>query len=882
LEILVQQSEDENEILLPPETITVGALPERMYVSDVPIASQLERLLAWQVALGQISEGDRIALLAEELKLDDFSCMFQVARKIDEIAVELQGVCKSFAEAAEVIAESANENEASRWRVLMSLEVAFYQALEQSQRADKHAQRRSAIADGKIIPGEKHVILVGTAEIPAIVRRFLEHIPHVTTLIHAPKDLADGFSEYGCIEADWWSKQQANIPREAVRVVQKPIEQARQVFQLLIEAREIAASAGREFPADDVVVGVADSSLHPIVSSYLHSQNVVLRNAQGDEFSQTAPGELLEALASFVGSRSVPDFIALLRHPDFARVTGEEGESFKGRGELLSTLDEFQRYHLQATFSPRQKLSGPCVAEVSQVHDRVAPLISAFNQKSASVETWAGLCREFLVRVYGDQTASKSSDAGRSLFEALVIFSEALQACEDLPESLNCELSASEFFQILFFLCGTKTVPPRYEEQSVELLGWLEMQLEDAPVVVISGCNEGSMPTSITSDPFLPDAVRTKLGLQNNEAKYARDLYFSRSIFQSRPFCRFVAGRIGTDNSPMLPGRILLSCPASELAERVELFFQPSSQVGNALGGGRSSDSLLSPPKPIRCDEPVNRVAVTALRDYLQCRYRFYLKHVLKLRQQSDDCLEMDPARFGNLLHDVLNDFGARAEAESADSKKVFSCLSHLLDKRVAREFSSSCLPAVKVQIEQLRYRLQFFSRWQAGRVAEGWRIIETEFSIPNGEVELKTKSGSMTLVGRIDRIDQHEKTGVLQVVDYKTGDLAYEPEDVHGGEGEWRDLQLPAYHYVMTQLRPATVIETGYISLARDESKVGLYLSTWSDEELQDAWKCMHVIAEAIQQQEFWPPTEEVLRYDEFPFICRSGQMGALQEMIE
>ena len=57
-------------------------------------------------------------------------------------------------------------------------------------------------------------------------------------------------------------------------------------------------------------------------------------------------------------------------------------------------------------------------------------------------------------------------------------------------------------------------VPPDVADDAVELLGWLELPLDDTPAAIITSFNEGFVPTSLNSDLFLPNELRRRLGLE--------------------------------------------------------------------------------------------------------------------------------------------------------------------------------------------------------------------------------------------------------------------------------------------------------------------------------------------------------------------------------
>ena len=77
----------------------------------------------------------------------------------------------------------------------------------------------------------------------------------------------------------------------------------------------------------------------------------------------------------------------------------------------------------------------------------------------------------------------------------------------------------------------------------MELLDWLELPLDDAPVVMLTGFNEGLFPESVQGHAFLPDALRTRLGLIDNRRRFARDAYRLTTVLHSKESVRLIAGR---------------------------------------------------------------------------------------------------------------------------------------------------------------------------------------------------------------------------------------------------------------------------------------------------------------------------------------------------
>jgi ATP-dependent helicase/nuclease subunit B len=297
------------------------------------------------------------------------------------------------------------------------------------------------------------------------------------------------------------------------------------------------------------------------------------------------------------------------------------------------------------------------------------------------------------------------------------------------------------------------------------------------------------------------------------------------------------------------------------------------------LGGGLTADRrdfAFEVPRPVLLPAPLDRLRVTAFAAYLSCPYRFYLNHVLRHRAANDDAQELDGAAFGNLAHEVLEQFAASDERDSPDADLIRACCRHLLQQQVRLRYGVQPGPAIRIQVEQLAMRFDAWSRWQADRVREGWRIEHVELSFSETPGEMLVDGQPMWLTGRIDRIDVNEHTGRRQILDYKTSDSGLKPEKTHRRRGVWIDLQLPLYRHLARTLGIDAAVELGYVLLPKSSADVGLALAEWTVGELDDADQVAFDVVRRIRREEFWPPTEPPPQFsEEYGFVCMDGVFG-------
>ncbi len=134
-------------------------------------------------------------------------------------------------------------------------------------------------------------------------------------------------------------------------------------------------------------------------------------------------------------------------------------------------------------------------------------------------------------------------------------------------------------------IAGERLPPPALAE-AVEVLGWLELPLDDAAGLIVTGLNEGFVPSVGSADLFLPDRLRKALGLMDNDRRYARDNYALNLLAASRRLW-LIAGRRGMDREPLVPSRLLFACEDVEMAQRARQYFRSGAPGAATRGSGR-------------------------------------------------------------------------------------------------------------------------------------------------------------------------------------------------------------------------------------------------------------------------------------------------------
>ena len=879
LERLVDWSETNRVTLSPPEIVTVGRLPELLYLAKNPFADNLIQTLAWVAAMQRL-ESDRLAhLLPEPPEKDNLAAWIPLGQMLARLHRELAAEALNFEAVLACGDRLTNfpKTELVRWQVLRQLQEDYLEILDLNRLWDLQTARLYAL-ENREYRTDRPVLLFGTVDLNRAQQKILEQIASKTTaLVFAPESSAGKFDLFGCLRTDAWESASVDVDSDQIDLVDSPSDQA------LAVADALSKISGKR-SAEEITIGVPDARLVPYIEGELAKRGVKTRFGIGRSMLQTEPALLLSAVAQFVQSGSFSAFATLVRRPsiqDWLESRQKQSGTNLASNDWLSELDRFQNERISHRIDLDKIPNPKDYPQLAPIFEAIGPLLLPFKSPSRTLSGWSNPIADWLIELFGHRPLSPNRPQDRAILKACEAIREELVAFQSIPAELMPTLNASEAIGILFGLLSKKTVglPPKAD--AIELVGWLELPMDDAPDLIVTGMNEGIVPSVLNADLFLPNRLREALGIEDNRRRRARDTYALTAMLNSRPGLRLIAGRRSSDGDPLTPSRLLLACDPETAARRVMSFFdRPKSKtiLDNRASTDQSPNhSQFAVPRPERLDQPVSSMRVTEFRDYMACPYRYYLRHRLGLSAMNDRQDELDGAAFGSLAHAVLDLFGRCELAHCEDDEAIKKFCFKSLDQLVESHYGPGASATVLIQIEQLRLRLAAFAEQQANWAADGWRIEAAEVSPKSAE--LVVDSCPIGLRGRIDRIDINHRTGRVAILDYKTSDTGKSPKAAHQkSDGSWIDLQLPLYRHLLAGLDldfdPDAPIDLGYILLPKDLTKSRFEIADWSDADLLGADQEAARVVRAVRQEIFWPPTTPAPRFcEQFAAICLENQ---------
>jgi len=895
--ILASRCHERGLSLLPPRAMTPGGLAEALLVCGDALATRLERRLAWMTALrAGAGDGDGdlaaavTALVPTAPAVDDLIAWRDVAGVIERVHDELAGDHVGFERVAQQAEMLQMLDEADRWRGLESLLRVYRETLAEVGLRDPYDARNDALegapgAAGATADTDVQIVLLGVTELNEHQRSILRAFGDcVVALVHAPDGVVgDDFDEFGGPETSAWGGRRLSVRDEQIVVADKPADQARAAIAAIaaMEGTGAGEHAGTR-AAEEITIGVGDPELVEPMTREAHWAGLDVHAGSGVVLTRTAPYTLLAAIGAWLGGRRFADLAALVRHPDFEpRLRAVLPVDAEATPDVPAALDRAFSRRLPDRLPRSWEDNGdgpPAIAQVGAAVDRIlAPLVGP----DRSIAGWCTELSGVLADLYAAVAAAPvgvGATAGATVAELLATAAE-------LPGSLLPRTDAREAIAFLLTEWSGEVIPSDVRADQIEMLGWLELHLDPAPVLCLLGMNDGCIPQTITADPFLPDALRRELGLMDDAKRAARDAYLLEAITHAREHLVVITGRRGADGEPLEPSRLLLACDDETMLTRIHRMFGriQAEAEGPPLPPGAPAPGAVSrfkvPDLP-DCVSPPESMAVTEFSAYLRCPYRYALDRRLRLRVVEDTARELDPLQFGTLAHHVLESFGRDERGrESRDADEIERVLIAAMQESARRRFGPDPLPAVRLQIVRLRERLASFARLQAQLRRDGWVIRHTEFELTGAQALDVPGQADMPLRGKIDRIDQHEDTGAWRIIDYKTGDTGRSPEQTHNGtsklpddgDPEWLDLQLPLYRYLVRAAGVTDDAELAYVTLPKAADDTKLQVARWDADQLDAAVEEARNIVREIRAGDYEKPRDIRTMFDEYARICQS-----------
>ena len=487
--------------------------------------------------------------------------------------------------------------------------------------------------------------------------------------------------------------------------------------------------------------------------------------------------------------------------------------------EIVAKVKENARYYI-----PKDELTGTLLMDVIFRPVIMDPKMASTAQIASFAQYQKDVIEAIAPAIADDASLALELEYAKEYYKCINVLFE-----------IRPEVLPMTYLRLLGQLLSSVSVPFRGEPlKGLQIMGPLETRALDFKDLVIMSANEGVFPRRSVSSSFIPPELRKGFGMPTYEYQDAVwAYYFYRMISRAEKVWMLVDSR--TEG--------LKSGEESRYIKQLEYHFGVPLKRSVVKFGSMKTASL---PDIVKTEEDVARIkdtvlSATTLQNYLACPAKFYYGTVKGLEAEEEVAESLDYGMFGTVYHDTMRALYTSEEAMNPEfvfnDREPRGGLSGEAQKTVSQSYIEGWLSRkedIKAKVKAL-IMMQLNTIEVSGRnlvVADV--IVRYIIKTLQRDLELLKKEGrdSFEILGReirvagefcgqrfkgfIDRLDSF-KEGQARVVDYKTGKVLEDDENIHDGNAEeiaekifnpdmknWPKIALQFYIYdMLVQSRP-------------------------------------------------------------------------------
>ena len=487
--------------------------------------------------------------------------------------------------------------------------------------------------------------------------------------------------------------------------------------------------------------------------------------------------------------------------------------------EIVAKVKENARYYI-----PKEELAGTLLMDVIFRPVIMDPKMASTAQIASFAQYQKDVIEAIAPAIADDASLALELEYAKEYYKCINVLFE-----------IRPEVLPMTYLRLLGQLLSSVSVPFRGEPlKGLQIMGPLETRALDFKDLVIMSANEGVFPRRSVSSSFIPPELRKGFGMPTYEYQDAVwAYYFYRMISRAEKVWMLVDSR--TEG--------LKSGEESRYIKQLEYHFGVPLKRSVVKFGSMKTASL---PDIVKTEEDVARIkdtvlSATTLQNYLACPAKFYYGTVKGLEAEEEVAESLDYGMFGTVYHDTMRALYTSEEAMNPEF--VFNDREPRggLNGEAMKTVSQSYIEGWLSRKEDIKAKVKALIMMQLNTIEVSGRnlvvadvIVRYIIKTLQRDLELLKKEGrdSFEILGReirvagefcgqrfkgfIDRLDSF-KDEQARVVDYKTGKVLEDDENIHDGNAEeiaekifnpdmknWPKIALQFYIYdMLVQSRP-------------------------------------------------------------------------------
>ena len=487
--------------------------------------------------------------------------------------------------------------------------------------------------------------------------------------------------------------------------------------------------------------------------------------------------------------------------------------------EIVAKVKENARYYIQ-----KEELAGTLLMDVIFRPVIMDPKMASTAQIASFAQYQKDVIEVIAPAIADDTSLALELEYAKEYYKCINVLFE-----------IRPEVLPMTYLRLLGQLLSSVSVPFKGEPlKGLQIMGPLETRALDFKDLIIMSANEGVFPRRSVSSSFIPPELRKGFGMPTYEYQDAVwAYYFYRMISRAEKVWMLVDSR--TEG--------LKSGEESRYIKQLEYHFGVPLKRSVVKFGSMKTASL---PDIVKTEEDVARIkdtvlSATTLQNYLACPAKFYYGTVKGLEAEEEVAESLDYGMFGTVYHDTMR--ALYTSEEAMDPEFVFNDREPRggLKGEALKDVSQSYIEGWLSRKEDIKAKVKALIMMQLNTIEVSGRnlvvadvIVRYIIKTLQRDLELLKKEGrdSFEILGReirvagefcgqrfkgfIDRLDSF-KDEQGRVVDYKTGKVLEDDENIHDGNAEeiaekifnpdmknWPKIALQFYIYdMLVQSRP-------------------------------------------------------------------------------
>ncbi|MBL7884423.1 MAG: PD-(D/E)XK nuclease family protein [Bacteroidia bacterium] len=449
--------------------------------------------------------------------------------------------------------------------------------------------------------------------------------------------------------------------------------------------------------------------------------------------------------------------------------------------------------------------------------DILKPIFSNWNTPKNAIKTI-----EYIIELLKNGVISQFNDNDNKSsleLEYLFAFTKIFKRIDELMVNYPSSIESTKTLKQVANQIIRSTTLPFYGEPLIglQVMGMLETRTLDFENIVLLSCNEDILPSTKTSNSFIPFELKRHFGLPTYSDK---DAIFSYHFYRLLQRAKNIYLLYNTESDATGNGersrfitQLLYELP--KINKQVEIIEQ---LVNIPIKENKSNEIIIQKSESIL--EQLNKIAdygfsPSLLNKYINCSLQFYFHAIAKLRETEEVEEQIGADTLGNVIHLVL-------ETMYLPYINTNLKIEHIKEmKKQTERITTDCFEKFYSK-EEISYGKNLLTFKVALKFIDNFldnelKMVEDETKlgkpifIKGLEVELSTEidiGKKIKIKGKSDRIDAIGNT--IRIVDYKTGqakdnELNFtEMDEMSNNSKLAKSFQLLSYAFMYQRMNPS------------------------------------------------------------------------------